>query len=132
MGKRKDRSTASGASDEKPLAGYTLAVVGPAFRKDDYSAALQQLGAEVLYAASDEKKGRIAKICGRAQGVLFINTFTSHSVFHAIREITEERMIPMKVVTFKGKDRLVVEAIEMVKLIEMFSRRKAEGSRKRA
>lgn len=102
------------------LAGLTFTVVGPIRRREHYTEVLEQMGAVVIYAASEEKKGRVGQLCKKADAILFINTYTSHSVFEAIRAAAKERMIPVKVITTKGKERLAEAALEVAQLIPHF------------
>lgn len=97
----------------RPLEGLKLAVVGPSFREQHYREVLEPLGAVLLFAASEEKLGRVYRVCSKAHGIIYVTTFCSHAVEAQIGGLADRRGLPVVRLPFKGLDRLRDTALEL-------------------
>lgn len=96
-----------------PMKGLKLALVAPGFRRQDYLATLEPLGAKISFYPSEDKIGRIDQGCAKAHGILFITTFTSHKVDAHLDALADRTGIPLRKLPFKGTERLREAALEM-------------------
>lgn len=103
-----------------PLRGLKVAVVGPSFRESLYRQELGQLGATVLFASSEIKLGRVAQICGKAHGIIYITTFTGHAAQDHVMAAARRRGIPLVRLPFTGIGRLRQAAIELAPAMSEF------------
>lgn len=103
-----------------PLKGLKLAVIGPSARAQAYRELLEPLGATMLFAASEEKLGRVPRVCGKAHGIIFITSFASHAVDDHVTRSCKASGVPVRRLTHKGLERLKETAIEMASEMAIF------------
>jgi hypothetical protein len=101
------------AAGAQPLRGLKLAVVGPSFREQTYRNLLEPLGAAIIFAASNEKLGRVYRACQKAHGIIFITTFGSHAAEAQAESAAQRSGCPMVRLSARGLDRLKETALTM-------------------
>ncbi|HWI66721.1 MAG TPA: hypothetical protein VNT75_33320 [Symbiobacteriaceae bacterium] len=99
--------------DGPPLRGLKVAVVGPSFRESLYRQELGLLGATVLFASSENKLGRVAQVCGKAHGIIYITSFTGHDAHDHVMAAARRRGVPLVRLPFTGIERLKQAAIDL-------------------
>lgn len=97
----------------KPLAGQRIGIIGPTNRRQDYTKAIEELGAEVEFAASEEKFGQIGRMCNRCQIILFVTTRAKHRAEFQLTD-AKRRGVRVEYVNYKGVDRLRQAALTSV------------------
>lgn len=103
-----------------PLKGLKLAVIGPSARAQSYRDQIEPLGATMLFAASEEKLGRVPRVCGKAHGIIFITSYASHAVDDHVTRSSRASGVPVRRLTFKGLERLKETALEMADEMAIF------------
>src|SRR5690606_3024936 len=92
--------------DENPLSGRKVAIIGPSFRKEVYKELVEGLGGRFLFAPSEEKLSAIDRAMSKADGVIFITTYTSHKANDHVKAAEERYQVPVVPVNVTGLDAL--------------------------
>lgn len=77
------------------LKGIKLAVVGPSFWKEHYRRAVAPFGITLIFAASEEKKSQVYRLCSKSHGIIHITAFGSHSANDLATNASKARGIPI-------------------------------------
>lgn len=117
------------ASPPPDLRGLKLALVGPSFRAHEYTATLAHFGLRLIFAASEEKKSQVHRLCSKAHGILHITTFSSHSAGDQASLAAARKGIPIVRLHQSGLNRLRETVLRMAPDMLAFRDLLAESKR---
>lgn len=96
------------------LRGIKLTVVGPSFRREDYRRALEAFGITLIFAAGEEKKSQIYRLCSKSHGIIHITAWGSHSANDLASRAADRKCIPLVRLHSMGMERFRETVLQMV------------------
>jgi hypothetical protein len=104
----------------QPLRGFRIGVIGPSSREHAYREVIEGLGARFAFAPSEEKLGQVERVCNKADGVIFITSYTSHKVEDHLDRAVRRLGLPIYHLRYRGLERLREAALELLPQMQLY------------